>query len=446
MTKRKKMIVALTAGLILMLCFVSMAGCGSGNSSQGNEYYEVTAETSEIFPSERYETLLGMQYFQGEPVQLRADRKKNVFLVKTDGARTQLLEGFSNAANTNFYIDDEENLYWWSRDWSASFNEEDDPGLRLHKLDPAGKELWVTELDPGALLRDICQIPGGHVVLLLQNPGGGVRAADVDPETGALGRMDAVMLAPDDYIAAGREGLLVMETGSAEAVSEISPTDGARASSLSFGGGAYSLWADKEQMEIADFRLTDAGEAEILWADPKKGLGVQERLIFTKTDKIPIVMRATFFYSESLKKKIAEFNLNSEKYHVVLEYDNKHQAELGQQTAVQIAAGGGPDILYGYILESLFDLAEKGGFEDLAPYIEASGVDMDDYFPYAFIHWRGDEGIYAVRTSISASSIYFHEAVLGGRDAPKDIGALVDALLAWDGDATIYRYASTEIL
>ena len=52
--------------------------------------------------------------------------------------------------------------------------------------------------------------------------------------------------------------------------------------------------------------------------------------------------------------------------------------EYGQMIAMQMGAGKGPDILVSYAFNFMDGVAEKGGFADLAPYMNPI---------FSFTHW-----------------------------------------------------------
>jgi len=101
----------------------------------------------------------------------------------------------------------------------------------------------------------------------------------------------------------------------------------------------------------------------------------------------------------------------------------------------QVEAGGGPDLVATQCIDmGLF--AEKGWVEDLAPYMEASGMDELDYFPVTFDASRDGERIYAANLVISMSGLYIKEEILGNRSEPS-VEYLMDCLLAYTEPAIL---------
>jgi len=105
-----------------------------------------------------------------------------------------------------------------------------------------------------------------------------------------------------------------------------------------------------------------------------------------------------------------------------------------------VGAGRGPDILCGdNLLHDLISgMLEKGVLEALNPYMEASGIREEDYFPLTFSSWRQGENIYGVTPKVD---VFYEEAetkVLGIHEMP-DIEALSNALLAWEGNGVYSR-------
>lgn len=94
-------------------------------------------------------------------------------------------------------------------------------------------------------------------------------------------------------------------------------------------------------------------------------------------------------------------------WYVVLEEcssgtDRGIQEDYARQTSIEMAAGKGPDLIYEDLLgEYFYGVFQKGGFADMSPYLEASGLKKEDFFPCVFERWQKDGKIYSVSTSIS---------------------------------------------
>lgn len=363
-----------------------------------------------------------------------------MYLFRADGSR-ELLNGMEDTENGVWYMDEDGDFYCWNRIWGLG---EEEPQY-IQKLDSSGKELFRTE--PGKddlLLLDLCRLENGSMMGLVRDmQSGKMELRELDPKSGRLSEgpgAELEMTIASRYIAAGRQGVLMLDMGSMEGISEVRPGDGSVLADWSFLGTSYSLEDSARGMDVHDFRMLEDGRMEILWAKPSGGGSVQETLTFSKTEKAVVTLRTTLLMDDGwLEKQIGAFNKTSKDYYVVLEKPKaEDQSEFGTMTAIQIATGKGPDILYGYALEYVYDIVEKGGLEDLAPYMEASGVREEDYFPYAFSCWRDGEKIYTFRIADCPSFWCLKEKFLGGRKAPADIDALLDLLLDWEGNYWSY--------
>lgn len=112
-----------------------------------------------------------------------------------------------------------------------------------------------------------------------------------------------------------------------------------------------------------------------------------------------------------------------------------------------MSAGRGPDIVNSILMKDYIEgMLEKGTLEELNPYMEASGIREEDYFPLTFASLRQGEHIYGVNPSIVVWDTEISEDVLGSREVP-NIEALADILLARN-EKGIYRkgYNSAEVL
>ena len=460
--KKGRQLPAWTILVALCLCGLCTAGCGQKEDGgpaktdpaetwlqpgSATEYYDIQSKKESLFAGQKKSDengfFLGMQYHQGEPVQLWSlweEEERRVYLFRADGSR-ELLNGMEDTENGVWYMDEDGDFYCWNRIWGIG----EEPPQYIQKLDSTGKELFRTEPGKEDLqLLDLCQLEDGSMMALVRDTQSGeTELRELDPESGRLSEEPGAKLErtiSSRYIAAGRQGILVLDTGSMEGISEVRPGDGSVLSALSFLGTSYSLEDSARGMEVHDFRVLEDGKMEILWAKPSGDGSVRETLTFSKTEKAVVTLRTTLLMDDGwLERQIGAFNKTNKDYYVVLEKPKaEDQSEFGTMTAVQIATGKGPDILYGYALEYVYDIAEKGGLEDLAPYMEASGVREEDYFPYAFSCWRDGEKIYTFRIAGCPSFSCYKEKFLGGRELPADIDALLDLLLDWEGNYWSY--------
>lgn len=252
------------------------------------------------------------------------------------------------------------------------------------------------------------------------------------------------------YLGMGPEGMFSMRGSSQPVFLKVNLKEKGMDTFLTSIGTVYvpRYMQQDSSMWIQDFQVSEEGNVEILWGDIHgNGEVVLERLKEVRVEKIPLTVRASTYNSEDwLRQQAARFNRENEKYQVVLEeygvdlsWDTvtwkQNWDGYAEMTAIQMATGKGPDLLYGNVLRDYAaGLAEKGGFEDLAPYMERSGIREEDYYPLTFSGWRDGGKIYSVRTDASAREYLMDGAVLGTGREPGSMEELVDALLAWQGD------------
>jgi len=438
-----------------LFCLLSV-GCGKEAEdytvgSASLEYYDINSTREEVFQGweegEEEGILLGMQYFQGELVQiwrLYEEGTSDVYLRRSDGSRELLKQGAQADLGGKWYLEEDGSVYCWKRSLEVQL-EENAPFIQ--KLNGEGEEIFRRELGQDILLWDLCRMEDGSILLLLQEGRGGeMKLAEMNPANGSLSEKPGVKLGESfytKYIAAGNHGVLVLDPETPAGIIEVSMEDGNALTSISFLGTSYSLEEGPEGMKLRGFSMKEEVEAEILWADPVSGRGIRETLQLSKMEKTPVILQTSFLMDDGwLETRAGEFNRSNSSYQVIVEYpDSADQVDFGTRMALQIAAGKGPDILYGYALDFVPDLAEKGGLEDLAPYMEESGIQEEDYYPYAFSCLRDGEKIYTFRLKGTPSFTCIREEPLGGRDV-SDIETLVDALLDWEGEA-LFGYGKT---
>ena len=427
---------------LLLLCCLS-AGCGNKESSTG--YYEILSEREDFYDvsaatKDVRSNFLGMQFYQGEPVQLWAlsdllDREKaDIYLYRTDGERERIMKGlredFLSSAYSGF-LDRDGNLYCFSR-----LNQK----FVVIKTSPEGKQLYRHEEDKDIILIDICQLADGRIFLACQSAGSGMVTyvpAELDADTGSIS--DATTFAYDGnlHMGTGDSGLLCL---SSDNIYRIDVDSGSRESIWTFCGTTYVFpqLSSSATLKLWDFRIGEDGCPQLLWGGRKGEGSFAETLqkVEAGAGRELVVVRGLHFDTWFMNMTRL-FNQQNSDYYVALETcgNEGDWDDYTMQASLEVAAGKGPDIFVGNVLgEYAYGIAQKGGFADLAPYLESSGIDENNYFPATFGRWRKGAEIYSVLPTIEPSSYYMDGDALGGNLEP-DIEALVDSLLSRQEDA-----------
>ena len=439
--------------------------------TERTEYYDLAVETEELFelglweknPEKYYSNdierlgitvynLLGMQFAEGEPAQVWSELSPdgvNICLYRTDGSRELLVSGLSDNdyafldAKYDAFVDQDKNCYFYRH----TFPKSDGEYMYLYtimKILPTGEISYQSTLEPGFRLDDICQTEDGRIYLLLADYQTRKEVLEeLDPDTGQLipeSRMEW------DFISNGPSNLGSAGTyparASIQGMDSIDTETKSTSPILYADGTSYGL---RSEWDIQDFQVLEDGTIEVLWSYQRGHGYTMDRMRMEKVEKTPLVVRAVFEDDFWLSEKVALFNQKSRDYHVVLEscgYGNDVE-DYARLTSVQVGAGKGPDILCGSELlqDYVSGMMEKGALEELNPYMEASGIREEDYFPLAFSAWRQGEKIYSVTPKMD---IYYEEMVTEvlGSAEPPDIETLADALLARE-ESAVYRQGLT---
>ncbi len=447
--------------ILLAWCCLLYGGCGSQDTDT-EIYYDIESETEELkFPGELGDMFLGAQFWQGEPVLLIKRFSdgflQNIYLCRRDGSRELLVKGAERRGRRG-YVDNDKNVYL--------VEGQDEGGDIIIRYDALGKVVFQSEL--GADLKAIRQIEDGTIYLLLSD--GAMKPmwlARLEQDTGEAVRVGEHFRLQwtTSLLGGGGEGLFSLEGAAGQPeVKRIDLKGEGDVSIFSSQGSSYVAGAELAGMHTVDFCMREDGEVEILWCDGgdrgqwgSESRYAVERLRERRVEKIPLVMCASYYEDKWIRQQTAQFNRENEKYHVVLEengYDfdwdritrEEKWEEYAEKISIQIAAGKGPDLMYGDVLRGYApEIAEKGGLEDLAPYMERDGVRQEEYFPMAFSPWRDDGKIRGVRVTAGMTGYTMKDSILGR--APESVEDLVDALSAWDGNEVfLQRYSSGELL
>lgn len=477
----KKFLLLLTAFLFSIL----LAACGTEEKPENawkgigpgadltaiterTEYYDLAVESEELFklglweknpeeyllvsvsPGETFYALLGTQFAFGEPAQLWSELSSNgadIYLYRTDGSRELLLQGISSdyaSAQSKFqcYMDRERNCYFYRTDYPRIDGEYTYVGT-IVKIAPSGEILYKNTLEQGLNIQDICQAADGKIYLLLRDRENDRSVLEeLDPDAGQLipeSRMELSL--GEIHLGTSENSLVLAGNGGGSGGYKVEAVDMAAQSTsalLYFQGTSYG-W--HFELELKDFRVLEDGSLEFLWTDRDGLTCLREKMRMEKVEKTPIVLRGVFFADTWLGKEITRFNQENDDYFVVAEIcgAGNDVEDFARLTSVQVGAGKGPDILCGdYLLHDYIGgMTDKGALEALNPYMEASGIREEDYFPLVFSSWRQGEIIYGVTPKMEISYEEMDAQILGSQETP-DIETLADALLAWEGTG-IYR-------
>ncbi len=341
------------------------------------------------------------------------------------------------------------NYYYWAANQK-----------NIVKVDPAGKQLFSQPLPDFGIfsIEKLCQLEDGRLYgKCVENDKGSLTywVYEMASDTGEFTKINSAVSAIDygTYVAAGDGGLLCLTE---KGVQKIDPEKGTQEEIWSFAGTSYGR-NHRNSYRVWDFRMCGDGSLELLEAEsaaPAKGAGgIVETLrkVAIGEEREVLVLRGTYLvYDVWLKGCISSFNEQSEEWYVIVEEcgaDDSRWEDYARQTSVEIASGEGPDILYGNVLaDYIYGVIEQGGFADLSPYLESSGLNRDDFFPCVFDCWRDGEKIYGASLNMSFlrhGSILMDAAVLGENKDP-DIRTLVEALLAWEGNDALLSAADPE--
>ena len=474
--------------ILVLLCIMSSA-CGTAEKEEATwqgvtpsmedlsaitdrtEYYDLFVESEELFqfglleknPSDQSPgdalavgktvyVLLGTQFHQGEPIQLWAEARpedSDIYLYRKDGSSELLLQGISTQYT------DPRNRYQWCMDQEGSFycyhnanySYEDPDAVRnkengsFQKILPTGEIQYEIPFDASLYVEDVCLLEESSPYVLLQDKAGDLRkVVSIDPDAGQFvldDRLQMEMTVETPWLGTAGDSLALVEPGPAgtgRKVVKWNLADGGRSQILSFTGTSYAPHSD---LKLQDFRVLEDGGVEFLWTGFQEPEGLLERLRMDRVEKVPVVMRGDFGTDSWITERVAWFNLKSDTYHVILEDcgSGNDAEDFARLTSIQVAAGKGPDILCGdgLLQDYIVGMLEKGALEELNPYMEGSGIREEDYFPATFATWRVGERIYGINSRLNVVGIRMDEGVLGSREVP-DIGTLVDALLAQEGD------------
>ena len=200
--------------------------------------------------------------------------------------------------------------------------------------------------------------------------------------------------------------------------------------------------APEDDLDIEIFYHADEGEADRSFipsaeedAEEKSKAEDEEKIVIT----LALVAADTEGAMALMEEAAYRFNKNNDKYYVELRTCH-YGEELGtmrDRLSVEVGAGGGPDLMTDDVFPMTQEIMDSGVLVDLTPYLEASGITSEIYFPTYAAAVSGDR-IYGIRPTISVRGFSVAAEVLGDREPPEDVEALVDLLLEYQGHGSFF--------
>ena len=381
---------------------------------------------------------LGMQFWQGEPVQLWmseavGEGEASVYMYRKDGTREVCIERIDEDTARMIYIRDSEG--------SCYIVSGEVGNKKIARLDSVGKVQYTVPL--GGSLWDICALEDGRLALLTSkgnSTAGGYNLLLLDSDGKLATVFEAEKMDRMPVLGVSGHGLLLLL---GDYVYQVNLMDGKKEQIYSFRQTAYDVQEPVGFSDIQDFRMGADGGFMILRTE-QRGSGHCEtiKLVAQDRNKKEVVLRTTGIINQEtwLKERILEFNNAQEEYRVVIDaYEDGDDLDAFiAATGVELATGKGAEILMGSILtESVSGLIEKGILMDLAPLMEQSGIREEDYFPITFDMWRTGDSIYCLLYDVDVEEQLMSTAVLGDVRKPS-IEQLTDAMLAYPDQMVYY--------
>lgn len=411
--KRKNWICLFLSVLLIL------TGCGgntAGNAAMPEELYdiEITEEIAEL-PLQRGEALRGAQYFQEERIWFLGNYNGQVFCYHEEKKeRELLLEHIPAACIGHRLYRTEENFYAYDKN-------------RLTVLDLTGEEVKTVYAE-GRIMQ-LCETRGGGIVLAVETENGAALKM-LDMKNGVL--TGDCMLTSCSGIAAGvKQEVLVIDW---DGVYDIDMESGEKSWHMKWYGTSYAPEGSRFWYAA---RMGEDGSLEQIESE-----GLDDNFYVVRLRKVsPAEMGKTILTFRSLyampsfKKLVAEFNKENKEYHVVLQDsgDESLQDFLARND-MEIATGKGPDLIAGDAVTDMRALAEKGGLENLEPYLIRDGIDRESYHRETFQSLGMENGIYSAGYALNISNMYIKEGFVDS-DGQADIKTFLDNLESYGGQA-----------
>lgn len=402
------------SGLFLSVFLLFLCACG-----EKEEEYILTADYEALVfedgESMFYE--LGTQYYQGNILRFTCDRQNNVYRCEEGGS-------------TRLYMTDVSDKYlglmadWWldseGRLWILK-------GDQVTLLDESGEVLRTITVE--GVAADICEGASGELFLQIQDPeklrSGVAKLSEEDLYMEDVHWQKEAILG----IASGGDGDVLLVSN--EGIYAYTFSDNSKEWYVKWAGSSYI-----PQGMIPDMKFYSDNYILLLTEDDFEVS--LKRLSLADMGK-QVLTYKSIYVPYQIRDMIEKFNAESEEYYIRVEEcpDSMSADVFWNKVRAEIAAGHGPDILDESTAGGLDALRRQGALVELTPYLESEGILKEDYFPYAFFPYGGDEGVYGLACGEGVRSYY-----VDAQTAEAVPGWQIDALLTFLENDTLDRVYS----
>ena len=296
-------------------------------------------------------------------------------------------------------------------------------GSNLARIEADGTEKFNITVEGG--VTNIVQLNDGTIVLLMKDANGTYTLATLNPEKGTYEKVQGMDLGKDRrvFISAGEEGVVLLDKNGFR---DVNLETGELTERMPLSEFDYAL-----QYTLKGFQMVDGGCVKLLYQGSSstlipKDIGKYRTVITVETISNDIWFPAM----------LDKFNKNNLEYYAQWDYIGSETSDIPSYEVLWelLENGEGPDVFLASCLLDEFEAMDKGYLEDLTPYMEASGVYVEDYFPTTFDRLQRGDSIYGANYSAHVAGIVIKKDVLGGVEVT-DVETLVDALLSYSEPA-----------
>ena len=391
------------SGLLLSVFLLFLCACG-----EKEDEYILTADYEALVfeDGENMFYELGTQYYQGKILRFACDRQNNVYWCEESGSTRLYMTGASDeymGLMANWWLDSEGRL------WILKENQ-------VMLLDETGEVLRTITVE--GVAADICEGTSGELFLQIQDPeklrSGVAKLSEEDLYVKDVHWQKEAIAG----MASGGDGDVLLVSN--EGIYAYTFADNSKEWYVKWAGSSYI-----PQGRVPDMKFYSDDYILLLTEDDFEVS--LKRLSLADMGKQILTYKSAFI-SYQIRDMIEKFNAENEDYYIRMEEcpDSMSTAVFLDKLQAEIAAGHGPDILDQSSVRDFYSLWQRGVLVELTPYLESAGILKEDYFPYAFFPYGGDEGVFGLACGEGVRSYY-----VDARTAEAVPGWQIDALLTF---------------
>ena len=251
-------------------------------------------------------------------------------------------------------------------------------------------------------INSLAELPNGKVAVSYWGNEGGCVLAEIDAASNSLGKTYKNIPESNNGIVKLDENTLLIMGGTAAYKYDVNAE--------SYEEEINWINCDINGDNVQSISVMEDGRILAVYFDWSSEEPETSLIYLTKKSASEVTEKTTITYGalyidQNVKQRIIDFNKSNEKYRIEVKEYAAEDWEAGMtQMNNEIVSGAGPDII-DFSGGNVNMYIAKGILEDLNPYIEAAGINREDYVESAFNAYAEGDKLYGIVPGFSIMTV-----------------------------------------